>query len=778
MGTALGAGAVAALVCVAAAKGLGTDAWVWGGLGAAVMGLAAAWGVVSGVGVLSVRRRVGDERGALEVDRALGLRERLSSAMVLSRVREEGGGDRADAFVRLAEEEAERAAEGVSDERVRRGVPIWSGEGGVTVRMWSRRGWYAWPVTVMAAVACGVWMPAWSDAAQHRGEQLAKAEHAADERQAMAAELSEVLNARHDAAADDLGVMEEEQDAPPHERALAEKLEREYAALDELREQLEGTAARSKDDKALDPQAAAREAAESFSRLAEAQEEAAAEEELTADKLNERLASLDRQAAPTDADHATAEQPPESPIAEAIRRGNLARAREETRRLAERLTGNDAARQRQAAEELERLAEELERAAGTHSSDSTATERASREHQEPSTAGDDGSPAATEPSGSSPRAQERADAASADDEGGGSDARDEQQHQPKSTPRDADERGGRPDSADSARERRATERANEQVRELAERLKDAAREMRQADGAEDSNAEKTREQVERQGSTEQGARQEGRPDERAEPREEAARSAQPRQQETTKPTQGEQRSATPDERKPRSAMQRLAEQLQEMSECQNCQGGGDKDGEQQSRDQKDGHSGRAGELRRQAERNREMARRMLERATPEERRRINEAVRQLTRSGEGDGRDGRGAGMGSPDGIADPSHDRSIANGEPRRTEDVFAPSAEDQRGVDEQTVARWYSDNAEEPGPIGSGGGEAAREYVRSASRRAEKAVEERRVPSRYEQLLKRYFRRLPQRVGEAERGDNGGGGLAPDADAPRDAGASEKAE
>lgn len=90
----------------------------------------------------------------------------------------------------------------------------------------------------------------------------------------------------------------------------------------------------------------------------------------------------------------------------------------------------------------------------------------------------------------------------------------------------------------------------------------------------------------------------------------------------------------------------------------------------------------------------------------------------------------------------------------PRRTEIVDArPRESGPRGSErEQVVAEWLSPPRE---------GDAApstatpRERLLQAARSAQKAVDDRAIPSRYDRLVQRYFRRLPERVEEdaAER-------------------------
>ena len=60
---------------------------------------------------------------------------------------------------------------------------------------------------------------------------------------------------------------------------------------------------------------------------------------------------------------------------------------------------------------------------------------------------------------------------------------------------------------------------------------------------------------------------------------------------------------------------------------------------------------------------------------------------------------------------------------------------------IEDQVIARWFSDTPVEPGAAPRTGGRAAVRRARSA---AEQAVEKSIVPSRYHQFIQRYFRQL----------------------------------
>ncbi len=88
----------------------------------------------------------------------------------------------------------------------------------------------------------------------------------------------------------------------------------------------------------------------------------------------------------------------------------------------------------------------------------------------------------------------------------------------------------------------------------------------------------------------------------------------------------------------------------------------------------------------------------------------------------------------------------------PSRTEIVDArdagtgrPGTEGQR---DQVVAEWLAPPTQ--GSATGAGPAAAAERMRQAARSAQQAVDERAIPSRYDRLVQRYFRRLPEKVAE----------------------------
>jgi hypothetical protein len=88
----------------------------------------------------------------------------------------------------------------------------------------------------------------------------------------------------------------------------------------------------------------------------------------------------------------------------------------------------------------------------------------------------------------------------------------------------------------------------------------------------------------------------------------------------------------------------------------------------------------------------------------------------------------------------------------PSRTEIVDARDAGTGRpgtkGQRDQVVAEWLAPPT--PGSATGAGPAAAAERMRRAARSAQQAVDERAIPSRYDRLVQRYFRRLPEKVAE----------------------------
>lgn len=111
-------------------------------------------------------------------------------------------------------------------------------------------------------------------------------------------------------------------------------------------------------------------------------------------------------------------------------------------------------------------------------------------------------------------------------------------------------------------------------------------------------------------------------------------------------------------------------------------------------------------------------------------------------------------------------------SGAPWRTEPVDAradraPSTAEQ----DQIVAEWLGTGRKESSgeqPAATGSAEAR---LRQAASKAERAVEDGAVSSRYERVLRRYFERLPREVAKKERAAAAGESAGP-APTAKDAG------
>lgn len=199
----------------------------------------------------------------------------------------------------------------------------------------------------------------------------------------------------------------------------------------------------------------------------------------------------------------------------------------------------------------------------------------------------------------------------------------------------------------------------------------------------------------------------------------------------------------------RRALERLSDQLKKMSD----------------------QPANAAEHERSAERLREQARRLYEGASPEQRERMSRWMQQAAgdrppRAGAADaanhrpelaqGRQGVPndrppasfeSGDGSTRGGGDPT--RGLAAGaqrQPLRTTPVDARSPnEHAESGREQVVAEWLGSGDERREPVEQA---AVRSRLLQAARSAERAIDDRSVPSRYDRILREYFRRLPERV------------------------------
>ncbi|MEC9372238.1 MAG: hypothetical protein VYC34_00265, partial [Planctomycetota bacterium] len=271
---------------------------------------------------LALRAGLNELSAAAELDRTLGLRDRLSSALELAR---QNG---SDPFVSLAAADAEGTAS-PARERLREALPL---------RLDNT--WVVWPLIGALGVAAVMFLPAYRAASR---------EAAAAEEARLAADRE---RAREDIERVRANVRETL--APGVEDAETnEQLE----VLERLSEQL---SAQQKD-----ADTARAEAASTLEEASERLEREAEQTERRLDAVQERfrgLSPLERSA-------------PSAPLNEALRRGDLESAKEAARDLEQRLDEMSAEERTRLAEDLERLAEQIDASGATPQSREEAAER-------------------------------------------------------------------------------------------------------------------------------------------------------------------------------------------------------------------------------------------------------------------------------------------------------------------------------------------------------------------------------------------------------------------
>jgi hypothetical protein len=182
----------------------------------------------------------------------------------------------------------------------------------------------------------------------------------------------------------------------------------------------------------------------------------------------------------------------------------------------------------------------------------------------------------------------------------------------------------------------------------------------------------------------------------------------------------------------------------------------------------------AAEDRRMSQEMRERAKRMLENATPEQKRKLEqwakEFAKEKPRGGEkgagesaeaGDGSEGERLGTGEqgrPDGEGRGGNQPGTAPGNARRSPDGPAPEgfrtdvvdARPREGEQQSPtggrVAGETSGDGKPGAPMLSK--QEAAEAVRRATENVERAIDDRTIPGRYDRLLRRYFKRLPEKL------------------------------
>jgi hypothetical protein len=324
--------------------------------------------------------------------------------------------------------------------------------------------------------------------------------------------------------------------------------------------------------------------------------------------------------------------------------------------------------------------------------------------------------------------------------------------------------------ARDARREEAQRGAREDRRELAERLKEASRQLSgekndggrapSPDSAQGHKPEAEQPGAEPGAQTEkpdQGTREEGQ-----EASGERGEQPEPGVEPEEEPGEGEL-PGLPDEipAPTKETLEQLAKHLERMTAD---------DGKQRS----DRETG---------ERAREQAQKLAEKLSPAQQERLKQWAEGLARerpdlaerfANEGEPRPRGDRGEGEAEGDMpreQPSAgaERGVGDGpegtrqerEATGTERVFPPSRTEivdardagtgrpgTKGQRDQVVAEWLAPPT--PGSATGAGPAAAAERMRQAARSAQQAVDERAIPSRYDRLVQRYFRRLPEKVAE----------------------------
>jgi len=774
LGWLLLAAGIVALILVGVDRAVGGVApWPWLLAGPAGAG-------VLGAGVLTLVRRWNVRRAAVEADTALGLKDRIASAILLG----EGARGVDPVFVAMAVREGEAAGARV---RARKVVPIrvnWA--------------WGAWPVLGGCAIAVALFVPRadWSKPAlAAAAEPLPAREQAARDVGAAAGVAQEALreDAEDAAVADDLAALEELQRelvdgarsteeartlAADHLESLAEELEqraevaRDQAA--EVRREL-ASAAAPEDPSALSGALrdgdldAAREAA---GQLAEQMRTLSPEERERIARDMEALAAQMDAARKAEGGAAEGEPPAdegaEPPAFEPLREqgvepGTLEELRHETdadeaarkleqsgvdpdaaRRMADELT--DQNRQREAAEEAKRKLEELSESLKEAADELRHPPPEEPEDRAPDTPKDE---AADREQGSERQRDgaPKGEQGQSEQERGTGQKRESAPVQPGAeSPRGAGQKERRP--TDSPRDQTQGERGeqrpdaqpgNEQTGEGQRGQRDGSKEsskpgQEQGDTPGSKQGEKPKE-GEKSGAkegTSPGQPQPGQPqpDQRAPANE--GRGKQP----MVDPSRGGKPDAASEQRGPTPDGQQADGEQGAQPAPQ--PGAGDQRGPDGGREGLPG--GRGGGLQdlrerlermahqakdaerheRSAEQIREAAQRLMDQMTPEEREELERWAQELAR-------------------------ERARSDGGPAATEPVDARRAPPEPAR-ESVVGRFYgNEGIDRSGQVA---GPPTPQAVEQAARSAERAIEQQNVPRSRSELIRRVFRRYSERV------------------------------
>ena len=309
LGVALTAGAGVSALAVLADRLAAFGAPMW-----ALIGIPAAIAVLTAV-IAAALHRPGLLAVASDLDRALGLRDRLGNGLALSRSTED------NPFAAVAVEHAERAAETA---RVRDATPI-------RLNSW----WWAWPMVFALALAGAIFLPVMDLAGR-----------------AQRAETAAAQAALRDDAARDLADAQRAL-APPDPADADLATDAQLDTLAQIEEQL------TTGD--VDADRARADAAAALSDAADRLDAHAKAEERGLDALRDRLARS--------AEDAAADHPIDSPLAQAISAGDFESAQRAIEQYQQAFDSMDPAERARIAEELRAIAEDADRAAQTPTPD-------------------------------------------------------------------------------------------------------------------------------------------------------------------------------------------------------------------------------------------------------------------------------------------------------------------------------------------------------------------------------------------------------------------------
>jgi hypothetical protein len=725
---ALVAAGIVAVVLVLAARWLGAASWaIWV---VAALTLAAAAGAVAYAGL----RARSLERAAAAADGHAGLKDALVSALLLSKHDAE---DRA--FASLAVARGEAAAEGVSPAEV---VPIRLGVA-----------WAVWPLAVALAFVSAIYVPPWGPRTNAEGASVATADPQETERARQG--IEELARALEGQAADA---------AQGNEGAADPQVERQ---LDRLREIEEELAAGGRD-----PQEALTEAAAVATDAADAMERAARERELANEALRDALANLertaDRKKLEEDSLSGAAER-----LADALERGDLARAAEAAEELAQRSASPETSEteRQEAARRMRALADRLDRPGKESPGDASATPPPT-ESEQPS----EPSSGETETQPSEPPAQQGETEAPREDpnERASRDAR-ERQHDLSESLREAADRveGGEP--SEPAEEDQAPPRDGEGAQQpqqepgqQQQQQLSQGRDPAQQQGQEPGQQQQGQEPGQQQQGQEPGQQQQGQEPGQQQSGQEPGQQQQGQEPGQQQPGQesGQQQTGEPGQTGERPGGEPGGEQM----ERQAAEGEGGQDGQPGRRGLSERLrelADRPGDAQQQQQRARELrerAREAFDRMSPQEQQEMLERLREQ-QAGEPGG-DDRGAtpepgqpGEGEPSGALGgegPATGELGAGVDPWQRELMDLP----ERGAGDQdagmrTVAEWFGQGRDTPGA----GGSAVADDVRRAARGAQDAIERERVPRRRSDLIRRVFERYAEQLSETRDASSGAG-------------------